>query len=109
MKATNDYREFIASKKKYPEPSGFDVPESKINPIAFDWQRPVIRWALRSGRAALWEDCGLGKTPMALEWADKQPHECLIVAPLAVAHQFRQGRAHLQQKIPTQRRVLVPA
>jgi len=93
MKAVNDYREFIAGKRKYPEPSGFDVPESAINPMAFDWQRPVIRWALRSGRAALWEDCGLGKTLKQLEFAKHVVHRTgkpfLILCPLAVSQQTK--------------------
>ena len=93
MKAVNDYREFIAGKRKYPEPSGFDVPESAINPMAFDWQRPVIRWALRSGRAALWEDCGLGKTLQQLEFANHVVHRTgkpfLILCPLAVSQQTK--------------------
>lgn len=48
----------------------------------------MVSWALRRGRAALFADCGIGKGPMQMEWADKQPHECIIAAPLAVAHQF---------------------
>ena len=36
----------------------------------FDFQRVLVEWALRKGRAALFADCGLGKTPMALVWAE---------------------------------------
>ena len=59
-----------------------------LNPMLYEHQRDMVKWALRRGRAALFADCGLGKGPMQMEWADKQPHECIIAAPLAVAHQF---------------------
>ena len=29
-----------------------------------------INWAWRRGRAAIFADCGMGKTPMQLVWAD---------------------------------------
>lgn len=82
-----NYTEFINSKLVADVATGLtDIP--KINPMLFPHQSDMVKWALRRGRAALFADCGLGKTPMALEWADKQPHEAIIVAPLAVAHQF---------------------
>lgn len=59
-----------------------------LNPMLHEYQADIVRWALRRGRAAIFADCGLGKGPMQMEWADKQPHECIIAAPLAVAHQF---------------------
>ena len=81
------YTEFLKSKSVADVATGQrDIPE--LNPMLFPHQADMVRWALRRGRAALFADCGLGKTPMALEWAEKQPHECIIVAPLAVAHQF---------------------
>ena len=83
----NDYAEFIKSKAVADIATGLrDIPP--LNPMLFPHQADMVKWALRRGRAALFADCGLGKTPMALEWADKQPHEAIIVAPLAVAHQF---------------------
>jgi hypothetical protein len=36
----------------------------------FDFQQSLVDWALRKGRAAIFADCGLGKTPMQLVWAD---------------------------------------
>lgn len=83
----NDYAEFIKSKAVADIATGLrEIPT--LNPMLFPHQADMVRWALRRGRAALFADCGLGKSPMELEWANKQPHECLIVAPLAVAHQF---------------------
>jgi hypothetical protein len=42
----------------------------------FDFQAGLVEWAIRQGRAALFADCGLGKTPMQLAWAENvhQPH-----------------------------------
>ena len=87
----NAYREFIAAKKKYPEPTGFKVSESAINPKLFDWQKKIVDWSLRCGRAALFEDCGLGKTLQQLEWASHVVRHTnkpvLLLAPLAVGPQ----------------------
>lgn len=78
-------------------PSGFMIDLSSLNPILFDWQKILVRWALYKGKAALFEDCGLGKTVQQLEWA---LHVCnytgrnvMIYAPLAVSQQtVREGR-----------------
>ena len=83
----NQYLEFIKRKETIDRPTGLSVVPA-LNPMLFAHQSDMVKWALRRGRAALFADCGLGKSPMQLEWADRQPHECLIVAPLAVAHQF---------------------
>lgn len=59
----------------------------------FEFQRDIVAWALRRGRAAIFADCGMGKTAMQLEWAAKVPGPVLIVAPLAVAAQtMAEGR-----------------
>jgi hypothetical protein len=85
------YEEFLRAKGVKVYPVGFSVAAADMNPLLFDWQRDVVAWALSRGRAALFEDCGLGKTPQQLEWAR---HVCahtggnvLILAPLAVASQ----------------------
>ena len=85
------YDEFIESKRIVVESVGLDVPADSLNPMLFAWQRDIVSWALKRGRAALFEDCGLGKTPQQLEWAHRI-HEAtgqnvLILAPLAVAKQ----------------------
>lgn len=61
------------------------VPE--LNPMLFDFQHDIVSWALKRGRAAIFADCGMGKTPMQLEWARHIPGRVLIVAPLAVSAQ----------------------
>lgn len=84
-----DYNDFINAKLRRKMPEGFE-PLPIIAPL-FDWQKHVVRWAIRQGRAALFEDCGLGKTLQQLEWARQvQFHTqkpVLILTPLAVAHQ----------------------
>lgn len=67
-----------------------------LNPALSAWQADVVRWALRRGRAALFEDTGLGKTFQQLEWArivaETQGGAVLILTPLAVAAQtVREG------------------
>lgn len=83
-----EYAEFLEKKKIFDNPTGLTVVPS-LNPMLFEFQRDIVKWALKRGRAAIWADCGLGKGPMALEWAKHVPGRVLIVAPLAVSHQFK--------------------
>lgn len=87
------YQNFLESKKVSFIESGFDINESDLNPKLFDFQKKIVLTALRKGRFALFEDCGLGKTIQQLEWA-KQVSEytngaVLILAPLAVKEQTK--------------------
>jgi len=89
MKTTLEYDTFIKSKSRRATQCGFD-PLPIITPL-FDWQAHVVKWAVKNGCSALFEDCGLGKTIQQLEWAS-QVHRhtgssVLILTPLAVAHQ----------------------
>lgn len=34
-----------------------------------DFQAAMVEWAVRKGRAAMFEDCGMGKTFQSLVWA----------------------------------------
>ena len=91
-----EYAAFLESKREKVNPVGFDVDDSGINPMLFDWQRRIVAWAIRRGRAALFEDCGLGKTAQQVEWsrlvAAHTGKPVLILAPLAVADQtVREG------------------
>jgi hypothetical protein len=81
------YQEFLERKLVSVRAAGFDVPQDVINPILFPFQRDLVRWALRKGRAAIFADTGLGKTFMQLEWARLLGERVLIVAPLSVARQ----------------------
>lgn len=61
--------------------------------MLYDYQRDIVKWALRRGRAAIFADCGMGKTPMQLEYARHVPGNVLILAPLAVSSQtVREGQ-----------------
>jgi DNA modification methylase len=86
-----NYEEILEKKKVKLMESGFDVDESQLNPALFDFQRHIVKKALKVGRYALFEDCGLGKTIQQLEWASqvslKTGNPVLILCPLAVAGQ----------------------
>lgn len=84
-----NYQEFLKNKDIVDKQSGFDPKD--INIKLYDFQSAIVRWACKRGRAAIFADCGLGKTPMQLEWAH-QVHKftgkpILILAPLAVSKQ----------------------
>ena len=90
---TTAYRRFIEQKTAPVESNGISSPHR--NDTLYPWQWDLTRWALKKGRAAIFADCGLGKTLMQLTWASQIPGPVLIVAPLAVAEQTaREGRKH---------------
>lgn len=92
-----NYEEFLKSKQIRQTNSGFDIRLDQMNPQMFEWQKSVVRWALRKGKCALFEECGLGKTIQQLEFANQVQLHCkqpvLILAPLAVADQTRREGA----------------
>lgn len=84
-----NYAEFLARKAQLQDAGGFapvDLPAH-----LFDFQTHLVEWAVRQGRGALFADCGLGKTPMELAWAEQVHHKTgkpvLLLAPLAVGFQ----------------------
>ena len=85
------YYQFLNQKKLAIKESGFRVEEKDLNPILFPFQKYCVLNALKKGRYALFEDCGLGKTIQQLEWArhivNYTNKPVLIVAPLAVVGQ----------------------
>lgn len=92
MKETNtEYLEFLKSKQKALIHSGFDVNENELNSNMFDFQKFIVKRALKAGKYAIFADCGLGKTLMQLEWANQVSKHTnkpvLILAPLAVSGQ----------------------
>lgn len=90
---SKDYDEFVAAKLVRAHDVGFEPTKSYPggSKSLFDWQRDVVSWACRRGRAAIFADCGMGKTAMQVTWADEvcsySGGRVLIVAPLAVAQQ----------------------
>ena len=88
----SDYEAFIASKRKKLQPMGFK-PIGELNPSLFDWQATVVDWAIRRGRAALFEECGLGKTLQQLAWAEQVVRHTnkpvILHCPVGVRHQTK--------------------
>ena len=88
---TKEYAEFLKSKDESVKPSGFDVSLDEINKNAFEFQKHLIAWACKKGKAALLTGCGTGKTLMLLEWsrlvAEKSGGRVLISSPLSVVRQ----------------------
>lgn len=90
-----DYSEFIGSKSRHVDRSGFAADLDGWN--LFDFQRDTVAWALGLGRAAIFADTGLGKTFMQLVWAREVAthtgRPVILLAPLAVAEQtIREAR-----------------
>lgn len=81
------YQDFLARKTREVGAVGRHVGDGEVSQTLFDWQREVVEWAVRRGRCALFEDCGLGKTFQQLEWARLSADRSLIIAPLSVARQ----------------------
>lgn len=86
-----DYQKFLESKIKSVSESGFDIDVKNLNKKLFEFQKFIVKTALKKGRYALFEDCGLGKTIQQLEWAYQVSihtnKPVLILCPLAVAGQ----------------------
>jgi len=89
-----NYSEFINSKSQSENLYGFDpvwMPD-----FLFDFQRSLVEWSLKKGRGALFCDCGLGKSPMLLTFAQnvvkKTNKRVLVLTPLSVSYQMvREG------------------
>lgn len=90
-----NYTEFLAAKQARVEQPGRDTTADDVHPMLHTWQNDLVRWAVRTSRAALWADTGMGKTVMQLEWARLSGDHPLIVAPLAVCQQTVREAAKL--------------
>ena len=84
-----EYNKFLKRKSQLGGMYGFKplwIPD-----FLFDFQKYLVEWALQKGRSAIFADCGLGKTPMQLVWAEniikKTSGKVLIITPLAVSQQ----------------------
>ena len=85
------YDDFLKSKQFKNVIDGFDATEL-IKPLAlYDFQKAIVRWALKKGKAAIFADTGMGKTFMQLAWSycvhQHDGGAVLIVAPLCVSRQ----------------------
>jgi hypothetical protein len=83
------YQAFLDRRLQLDDQDGFE-PEF-LPEFLFDFQSAMVEWAVRKGRSALFADCGLGKTPMQLAWAENVHRQTgrpvLVLTPLAVAFQ----------------------
>lgn len=89
MTIHKEYLKFIEQKQQSESMGGFSpvwMPD-----FLFNFQKSMVEHALMKGRSALFEDCGLGKTPQLLVWAEnicrKTGGKVLIITPLAVSYQ----------------------
>lgn len=86
-----NYNEFLKTKQKNIIQSGFDISESELNPMLFDFQKFSVKRALKAGKYAIFANTGQGKTPMQLDIAYQVfkhiNKPVLILAPLAVTGQ----------------------
>lgn len=85
-----NYQTFLKQKDHSDECFGFSpvwMPD-----FLFPFQKMLVEWSLKKGRAALLEDCGLGKGPQQLVWCEnvvrKTNKSVLILTPLAVSPQM---------------------
>lgn len=83
------YQDFIHRKSQIGTQSGFEplwMPD-----FLFDFQKSLVEWSLKKGKSAIFADCGLGKTPIQLVWAENVIRHTnkpvLIVTPLGVSAQ----------------------
>lgn len=63
-----DYQAFLSKRLATPPTAGFTVAEQDLHPSLFPFQKVSIRTSLQRGRAALFQDTGLGKSRQILEW-----------------------------------------
>ena len=84
------YEEFLQQRAQIGTRDGFEpvwMPD-----YLFDFQASMTEWALLQGRAAIFADCGMGKSPMELVWAEnvvrKTNGRVLVLTFLAVAGQM---------------------
>lgn len=83
------FENFIASRQHLASVGGFEpvyIPDG-----LFDFQQLLVDWSIRTGRAGLFADCGLGKTFMEMVWAQNvhlhTGKPVLYLTPLAVGFQ----------------------
>lgn len=90
-----EYRDFLQNKTLTSESVGLDL---KLNhPKLIDYQKAIGEWALKKGRAAIFADCGLGKSFMSLAILDAIQKEknkpVLLITPLQILNQFIEEEA----------------
>ena len=86
----DDYRAFLERKSQIGKNSGFEP--TFLPDTLFPFAKHLTEYAVRKGRCALFEGCGLTKTRQSLVWAQNVVEHTnkpiLIATPIAVGHQF---------------------
>lgn len=82
-----NYQEFIVSKQLKAVNAGFDINIDELNSNMFEWQKMLVKWGLKKGKCAFFEDCGLGKTINSLYGLTKQ--ENTVINPHLFLHRLR--------------------
>lgn len=108
---TTDYAAFLAGKSQHNTGHGFTP--TNLPDHLFDFQHALVDWAVRQGRGAIFADCGMGKTPMELAWAD-QVHRhtgrpVLLLTPLAVSFQVAREATKFGHDAAVSRDGTIPA
>ena len=84
------YAEFLRAKAQHNTGHGFEP--NTLPDHLFPFQRELVEWSVRQGRGGIFADCGLGKTPMELAWAENAHRQTgkpvLLLTPLAVGFQI---------------------
>jgi DNA modification methylase len=107
-----EYEEFIENKKRKYTDSGFEISENELNNKLFDFQKHIVKTALKKGKYCIFSECGTGKTFMQIEWANqilrKENKSVLIITPLAVSLQTIQEGHKLGVKIEKYKNQIAP-
>lgn len=106
-----NYQDFLERRRQLDDDAGFEP--AWIPGFLFPFQAAMTAWAIRKGRAALFEDCGMGKSVQELVWAQnvhrRTGRPVLILAPLAVTFQFETEAAKFGIDAAVSRDGTVPA
>ncbi|HEY1056000.1 MAG TPA: SNF2-related protein, partial [Emticicia sp.] len=93
------YQDFLNSKIKLAEKSGFDIAYTDIHPVLMPHQKDLVKWAIAGGKRAIFASFGLGKTLIQLEIHrqinENESGNHLIVCPLGVKHEFMRDAAKI--------------
>jgi hypothetical protein len=90
MLTDSGYQEFLDKKSQWNNASGFEP--NWMPDYLFPFQQYLVNWAIHMGRCAIYADCGLGKSPQELVWAENVKRHTgkpvLLVTPLGVTFQM---------------------
>jgi hypothetical protein len=85
------YEEFLQTKAIASAPSGFDIDRATLPALMYEYQKDLVQWACKRGKAALFCMTGTGKTVMEGSWGQQVCNQTggtvLWLAPLAVSRQ----------------------